>query len=38
MSSHGNAAQRRIEEAGRNVDVGNATKRATADGDVDYAG
>src|SRR3546814_1246078 len=38
MGRHGNAAQRRIEEAGRDVDVGNATKGATADRDVDSAG
>src|SRR3546814_16978913 len=38
MGRHGNAAQRRLEEAGRDVDVGNATKGPTADRDVDSAG
>src|SRR3546814_14394336 len=38
MRSHGNAAQRRIEEAGRDVDVGNATERAATDGHIDRPG
>src|SRR3546814_10491000 len=38
MRRHRNAAQRRIEEAGRDVDVGNAAERAAADGQIDSAG
>src|SRR3546814_11235 len=38
MRRHGNAAQRCIEEAGRDVDVGDATERAATDGYIDRTG
>src|SRR3546814_14092679 len=38
MGRHGNAAQRRIEQAGRDGDVGKASKGDTADRDVARAG